>query len=185
MNYTTMSLTQENLYLLSLVTDTAQLRLQCVNKTNPQYKNFAQNADYAITSVDIDGVSCVDDESCTGKISSRFAEDFAVIVPSLIDFEILKLAASATLMEKAGLFLNKEKFAVGDKIIYKPGMCLTRVPAPNQECIVLEVLETPVRGSEETDGVEFGALNDIIVGVVASCGDFIHYGVDSRRFTHA
>ncbi|MCP4113132.1 MAG: hypothetical protein GY749_47650 [Desulfobacteraceae bacterium] len=80
-------------------------------------------------------------------------------------------------------FLKKGNFKVGQFVKWKKGLKNRRLPLENQPVIVLELLDKPIFDSEARSGSPyFSEPLDILLGILDSDGDFIHFYYDRRRF---
>lgn len=77
------------------------------------------------------------------------------------------------------LFNTKNTFKPGDIVEWKSGLKNRRVDGPY---IVTEILETPVRSSDEAGISYYCDMSDIKLGTITSDGEFIEFVFDSRRF---
>ena len=152
---------------------------------------FEAGRKYGLCSVSGDGACLVREKNSHMSLPAEVLQEFFEIqlTPSQLeaieylakDAETVKLE---TLRGLVKTFLDKSEgtLSVGDVVGWKPGMCNCRRPRADEQGIVLEVLDHPVR-STDPNTAEAGARNDIVVGVLGDDGAGLqHFLMDSRRF---
>ena len=75
-------------------------------------------------------------------------------------------------------FNEKHTFSPGDFVEWKPGMKYRHSEGP---FIVVEILDVPIRSSEENGSNYFCDMSDLSMACLDSDGDYFVFLFDSRR----
>lgn len=77
----------------------------------------------------------------------------------------------------------KHNFSVGQLIKWKAGLKNTKFPQYGEPVIVRKVLDIPIKCSTvDTGSPYFCDQLNIIIGTIASDGDFLEFHADGRRY---
>ena len=88
-------------------------------------------------------------------------------------------ARLATLAER---FCEKHEFKVGDMVVVKEGLSISKFPAVGEPGVVVEVREEPlVSKTKKFTSPLFNVPLDVAVGVICPHGHFEVFWFDSRR----
>ena len=89
----------------------------------------------------------------------------------------------ASLLTAEGPWATR-KPAVGDLVEWKPGLKNSARPMAGERAVIIETLQEPMRIWTEgsLDTTRSGGRYDIIIAMMDSDGELLHFPSDSRRF---
>ena len=87
------------------------------------------------------------------------------------------------LIEYSNNLNQSETFQVGDFVIWKDGLKNRKIPAYNEPCIIIEVLDPPIIDEEETNSSPyFQEKLDVKIGLIYEEKSLFSFYMDSSRF---
>jgi len=90
---------------------------------------------------------------------------------------------SAEDLRKAVQVLNeRHEFSVGDIVQWKPGLRIKKHPGEGSPAIVVEILDPPVKATEEVDNFAYNEDLDLKLGVFFDEDSFVTFLFPSARF---
>ena len=79
-------------------------------------------------------------------------------------------------------FLVSHDFKVGSLVIWKDNLKNRIMPKNDEPAIVIEILDNPVFGKEDSGSPYFREPLNMIIGLLGKEGQMLLFHVDSRRF---
>ena len=114
------------------------------------------------------------------RTQQTFAEEMQLLAEKQFAYNV------ANLRKRLNSFIEENKFAPGQIVVWKEAMRNRSRPDNGQPAIVVEVLDPPlVNPSAAEKGSSSPYFNeplDLIIGILDEDGDWLTYHMDSRRF---